>query len=272
MKRLPHRFLCVLALSALATSAGAHPGMHETVEALSKQIEEAPGNQTLYIERGIAYSEDRLLGPARADFRKAETLGDPVLVAFDLGVLHYRAGDYEQARASLTRYLARFPGHARALEYRARAAREAGDARAAIADFEAVFALRDDVNPGSYLSAAELLRELPDGGVDAALAQLDRGMEKLGVIPQLQQRAIALERERQDLDAALARHGTLAAALARSPSWRVERAELLLELGRPEEAAQELEEASAALAARRPTPAGAELGTRITALSRALDG
>jgi tetratricopeptide (TPR) repeat protein len=272
MRPWPRGFLCLLTLSALATSAAAHPGMHETVEVLSKQIQEAPESQTLYIERGIAYSEDRLLGPALADFRKAETLGDPVRVAFDLGVLHYRAGDYVEARAALTRYLERFPEHTRALEYRARAAREAGDARAAIADFEAVFVLRDDVNPGSYLSAAELLRELPDGGVEAALAQLDRGMEQLGVIPQLQQRAIALERDRQDFEAALARHETLAAPLPRSPSWRVGRAELLLELGRPEEAAGELEEAATSLAARRPTPASAELGARIKALSQAVEG
>jgi predicted Zn-dependent protease len=199
----------------------------------------------------------------------AETLGDPLRVAFDLGVLHYRAGDFEQARESLTRYLARFPEHALALEYRARSARDAGDPRAAVADFEAVFALRDDVNPGSYVSAAELLLPLPDGGVDAALALLDRGMAQLGVIPQLQQRAVSLERERRAFGAALQRHETLAEPLAWSPDWRVQRAELLLRLDRPQEAAQELTHAETALAALRPTRARAALGTRIAELSQA---
>ena len=104
--------LCVLALPTLATGVLAHPGMHETIETLSERIREAPGQQALHIERGIAYSEDGLLGLALADFRKAETLGDRVQVALDLGVLHYRSGAYEQARESLTRYLTRFPGHA----------------------------------------------------------------------------------------------------------------------------------------------------------------
>ena len=269
MRRPLRSLLFALALPAFAPGALAHPGMHETIAYLSERIREAPEDQALYIERGIAYSEDGLLGPALADFRKAETLGDPVRVAFDLGVLHYRAGDFDRAREALTRTLARFPAHALAFEYRARAARDAGDARAAVADFEAVFALREDVNPGSYLSAAELLLPLPDAGADAALALLDRGMAQLGVIPQLQQRAIALERERGAFGAALKRHETLAEPLAWSPDWRVERAELLLELDRPEEAARELTAAQTALAALRPTRARAALGTRITELSRA---
>jgi tetratricopeptide (TPR) repeat protein len=245
--------------------------MHETIELLSLRIREAPTDQALRIERGIAYSSDGQIELALADFRRAETLGDPVRVAFDLGVLFYRSGDLEEARASLTRYLARFPGHALALDYRARAARDAGDARAAIADFEALFALGRGVNPGHYLSAAELLAALPDAGVDAALAQLDRGMRQLGVIPQLQQRAVALERARGAFAAALRRHETLAAPLARSPDWRVERAELLLALGRRAEARRELATASAALAELRITPARARLGARIAELSGAGD-
>jgi tetratricopeptide (TPR) repeat protein len=205
---------------------------------------------------------------ALADFRRAESLGDPDLVAFDLGVLFYRSGDYAAARALLSRSLARFPNDARALDYRARAARAAGDARAALADLEALFALHGDVNPGHYLSAAELLAALPDEGLAAALSVLDRGMRALGVIPQLQQRAVAYERERGDLAAALRRHDTLAEPLARSPEWRAERAELLLALGRRDEAARELADASAELATLKKTPARAELSARVEALQR----
>jgi tetratricopeptide (TPR) repeat protein len=256
------------ALSLGAASAFAHPGMHETIERLSERIRETPDEQALWIERGIAYSNDGQFELALTDFRKAETLGDPARVAFDLGVLFYRQGEFEKARESLSRTLTRFPEHALALDYRARAARDAGDARAALADFEALFALRDDVNPGHYLSAAELLVSLPDGGADAALALLDRGLAQRGVIPQLQQRAIALERERGDFGGALQRHDTLAEPLGRSPAWRVERAELLLALERREEAEQELAMAANALAGRRPTPAHAALGERIAELSR----
>lgn len=261
---------CVLAaVSVVAASALAHPSMHHTIERLSERIREAPEEQALWIERGIAYSNDGQLELALADFRKAETLGDPVRVAFDLGVLFYRRGEFGKARESLTRTLTRFPEHTRALDYRARAARDAGDAHAALADFEALFVLRDDVNPGHYLSAADLLVSLADGGVDAALALLDRGMDQLGVIPQLQQRAIAFERERGAFGAALRRHDTLAEPLGRSPSWRVERAELLLALGRRGEAERELAAARNALAKLRPTPAHAALDARIAELSGA---
>ena len=254
---------CVLA----AVAASAHPGMHETIERLSRLIAESPDDQRLYLQRGDAYSNDGKLSEALADFRKAESLGDPDLVAFDLGVLYYRSGDYAAARAALSHALARFPNDPRALEYLARAAREAGDARDALASFEALFALGRGVNPGHYVSAAELLAGLEGEGLSAALALLDRGMRQLGVIPQLQQRAIAYERERGTFDAALHRHDTLAASLAHGPEWRVERADLLLALGRRDEADRELEEASAALAELRPTPARAALAARIAQLA-----
>jgi tetratricopeptide (TPR) repeat protein len=242
--------------------------MHETVAELSERIREAPSDQALYLERGIAYSSDGKVELAFADFHRAEALGDPDLVAFDLGVLFYRTGEFAAARAALTRCLARFPAHALALDYRARAAREAGDARAALADFEALFALVQGVNPGHYVSAADLLLALPGEGSHAALALLDRGMRKLGVIPQLQQRAIALERERGALDAALRRHDTLAEQFARSPEWRVTRAELLFALSRAAEARSELSAATAALAELRATPARAELAAKLARLAQ----
>jgi predicted Zn-dependent protease len=260
-----------LALSAQALApiaARAHPGMHETIALLTQRISAAPSEQSLYLERGIAYSSDGMAELALADFRKAESLGDPDLVAFDLGVLFFRMGRLDEARAALTRCLARFPQHALALDYRARAARDAGDARAALRDYEALFALERDVNPGHYISAAELLARLPDAGIPAALAMLDRGMSALGVIPQLQQRAIAYERERGALDAALRRHDALARALGHSPEWRVERAELLVALDRRSEAERELASASSALAVLNLTPARAELAARIAELTQ----
>ena len=261
-------FAVACALIAASARTLAHPSMHETVAELSERIRAAPSDQALYLERGIAYSSDGKVELAFADFRKAEALGEPDRVAFDLGVLFYRTGAFAAARAALTRCLARYPAHALALDYRARAAREAGDSRAALADFEALFALVHDVNPGHYVSAADLLLALPGEGAPAALALLDRGMRQLGVIPQLQQRASTLERERGTLGAALDRHDTLAELLARSPDWRVTRAELLFAQGRAAEARSELDAASAALAELRATPARAELAAKIARLAQ----
>ncbi len=242
--------------------------MQETVAGLSERIRETPSDQGLFLERGIAYSSDGKVQLAFADFRKAEALGDPDLVAFDLGVLFYRTGEFAAARAALTRCLARFPAHALALDYRARAARDAGDPRAALADFETLFALVHGVNPGHYVSAADLLLALPGEGAPAALALLDRGMRQLGVIPQLQEHAIALERARGALGAALHRHDTLAEQFARSPDWRAARAELLFALSRAAEARSELSAATAALAELRATPARAELAAKIARLAQ----
>ena len=263
------RALAILALAgALAVSALAlaHQGMHETIERLTHEISEHPTDARLYHERGVAYMNDGKLEPARADLQRAAELGDPAAVAYDLGVLFYRAGEYAQARESLTAHLAQSPGDPRAFDYRARAAREAGDVRAAIADFEALFASASGVNPGHYVSAAELVAKLEDGGIASALALLDAGIAKLGVIPQLQRPAIAFERERGDLSAALRRLETLAVPLGRNPEWRIERAELLHALRREDESRAELEDAARALDAAKPTPARAELKRRAEAL------
>ncbi len=255
-------------LALAPTPAPAHPGLHDTIARLSERIVAAPDDQTLVLERGIAYLNDGQVAEALADFRRAETLGDPDRVALDLGVLFYRTGRLAEAREALTRWLARSPDDLVALDYRARAARDAGDARAALRDYEALFALGRPLNPGQWLSAAELLAKREGDGIPAALALLDRGMAAQGTIPQLQRRAIAWERERGDLAAALRRHDALAEALGRSPEWRVDRAELLLAQGRTREAKRELGAASGALAVQRLTPAHAALAARIEQLSQ----
>ena len=80
--------------------------------------------------------------------------------------------------------------------------------------------------------------------MEAAITMLDRGMERLGVIPQLQQYAIALELERKDTEAAIdqgsvgALTGVAAgAALTYAEERRRRRALMRNPTGRPDRAA-----------------------------------
>ena len=200
----------------------AHPSAEHVIDTLSESIRAQPHEQELFIRRGQAYSNEGQLDLALQDLRKAEGLGDPLRVAFDLGVVHYRMGQLEAARQSFDVLLERFPNHAPALEYRARILRAAGDLEAALADFEAYFALQKQPNPGDYVSAARMLAELEGRGVGSALRMLDQGMDRLGIIPQLQRYAIELERQRENIKGAIARLETLKPALGDSPDWKVE--------------------------------------------------
>ena len=182
-----------------------HPGASTTIDHFTHEIEHRPDSQALYIKRGIAYSADGQYERALADFTRAQSLGNPVLVSFDLGVLHYRRGELDTALNCFNAWLAQFPNHTGGLEYRARLLRDKGDYPASVADFRRVFELQDRPNPGHYISVAEMLASSGDAGVPQALDLLDAGNEKLGLTPQLQFYAIRLETGRGRPDLAVRR-------------------------------------------------------------------
>jgi thioredoxin-like negative regulator of GroEL len=95
---------------------------------------------------------------------------------------------------------------------------------------------------------------------------LDKGLKKLGAVPQLQRVAIALERERGDINSAVARLETLRVPLRENPSWKLEMVELLLLDNRTDQATALLREVEATLADLRSTPARQDLLKRSQTL------
>jgi len=259
--------VALLLFSALSPCAvRAHPSDAEQIELLTQRIEADPADTQLYVAREAAYSHARLYEPALADFRKAEQLDDPVLVAYELAVHHERRGEIAEARTCVARFLARFPGHPAALELQARVLTKLGEREAAVASLERLLAVQSRPNPGSYVSLARLFAQPGGSGVDAALSALDRGMSRLGVIPQLQEVAMVLELQRGKPENALERHERLKPFLGEGPEWKVRKAELLLRSGRAAEALPLLAAASSQLAALRETPARRALAVRISKL------
>lgn len=256
--------VALLLLSALSPFAvRAHPSDAEQIAILTQRIETDPDDAQLYVARGAAYSHARLYEPALADFRKAERLGDPVLVAYELAAYHERRGEVAEAKIHVARFLARFGGHPAALELQARVLTALGERQAAVASLEKLIAVQGRPNPGSYVSLAKLLASPGGAGIPKALAALDAGMARLGVIPQLQRVAIDLELERGNAAGALARLESLGPALGEGPEWKVEKCELLIRMNRPDEARELLGLASSQLAGLRATPARLVLAERI---------
>lgn len=258
----------VLLLVSHPSAVRAHPSSAERIAFLDREVEARPEDPRPYLERGAEYSHDGQYELALADLRKAEELGDPIVAAYELGLLHHRMGRLAVARTYLDAFLARSPNDALALEERARLLGELGQVDAAVADYERLFAVSRHPNPGSYVAAARLLAAQGEGGIAPALAMLDRGMERLGVVPQLQQPALELELLRGREAQALDRLRSLEPALGESPDWKVEMAELLLRTERAGEARAFLASASAQLATLRQTPARRALATRVAALER----
>ena len=206
----------------------AHSNHHSKVTQINEALAKHPNEQRLYIQRGVEYSNQGEYELALADFRRAQKMGSPQWVTFDLGVLYYRKGEFKTARAYFDMTLNDFPYYAPALVYRARLLRDMGDDKAAIADYKKYFSLQKKPNPGHYIASATLLARMKDEGVLTALEMLDNGMKQLGLIPQLQRHAISLEIQQHNYRAAITRLKTLKPMLGQSPDWKVEMGELLL--------------------------------------------
>jgi tetratricopeptide (TPR) repeat protein len=241
-----------------------HPGQHDQLVQINRHLQQAPTDQSLLIQRGRVYSEGGQYEQAMTDYARAQELGPPVLVAFDLGVLFYRLGDYELATANMNLYLERFPDFPPAYDYLARIARDAGDHDRAIDYLEDYLRLEESPSPGHYLSAAKMLAETER--YTQALFVLDQGLATLGVVPQLQREAISLELAREQPELAIARLQTLRQMLRDSPEWKLDMAELLLMVSRGEEAAALAAAAQDELAELRPTPARLSLQQRASEL------
>ena len=231
-------FLIVLLLLSLwpALLVSADAGVSQRIQSLSLRIEENPDSQALHLQRSLAYMEDGQSELALSDILKAESLDGLVAASYVHGVLLYRQQRYVDARPYLDRYLKSYPKHRGARNYRARLLRDIGEDRQALADYEVLIALNDDLDPGYYVVTARLMAGQPERGVEAALTLLDRRMAQLGMISTLQRYAIELERQRGNYNAAITRLANLDAKLRATPQWQLEVAEMLLEAGRPQEA------------------------------------
>jgi len=300
------RFWVFLYISLYSYAAASHQGVAAQLERIDKAIESNPQNQVLLIQRGALYSHDGQYDRAEKDFLRAESLGAPVSVAYELGLLFYRSQAFARARTYFDRYIKQFPQHASAYEYRARTAHRLGDTKQALADFEVFFELQPKASPGHYIDvakiyAAETFVNKTDviktdvnkanvdetninkanisktnvnktnvnktTGLDAAIDLLDKGMATIGLTPQLQRYAITLELNRNQPDKAIARLQRLEPLLKGSPSWKLEMAQLFLQTGKTAQAQQLLNKASAELAVLKLTPARISLAEKITQLN-----
>jgi len=243
------------------TSADA--AVAERIRMLSLRIEQDPDNQSLFLQRALAYAHNNQPELALADIGAAEAVDDPVQAAFTHGLLFYKTGDYASAQPYFDRYLKAYPRHLGALKYRARLLRDAGQNRLALADYETLITLSDSLDPGYYVATARLMAGLPDRGTDDALALLDARMAQLGPLSALQRYAIELERNRGNFQSAIQRMADLDQRLKATPQWQVEVAELLLLAGQPDEALPYLALAQEQLKSARVTVVHRELSETV---------
>jgi len=268
----PTWLMTAFAFSALISSGTvqAHAGDHRTLAELDAIIKESPGEPSLLVARGALNSMSGQWDKAERDLRLAEALGNKDDVAFEFGQLYYRRGEYQKALGYIDTYIGVYPTHPAAFLLRARAASEAEQFDIAIESYYTYFSLSADPQPGEYLVAARLLVSRKPAGINTALALLDLGISKLGLNPQLQRYAMALELRRGDTESALGRWYSLKDQLGRTPEWGITLARVLILDDSVDEARLAVQAAKARLIGLRQTPARKAAGETIARLERQL--
>lgn len=226
----------LIALVLPGGPAAAHGNVDQRVTELTYQIALEPTNAALYVQRGTLLQMDGHLAEALRDFEQAARLpGHPDELDFLLGVTLAALERPAAGKAFLDRHLERHPDHADGLVARARALRSLGDCRAAADDYsQAIVAVP---NPDFYLERARCLAALGAEQLAKALAGLDAGLVRLGMIASLQRQAIELELRRGTIDGALGRIEQLGQATGRADIALAQRGDILLQAGRRSEAA-----------------------------------
>lgn len=246
--------------------------MEEAIAALDREIAARRDDATLHLQRGELHRKHGDWAEATADYDRAAAL-DPSLAVVDLarGALELGFGRIEEARTAIERFIRKKPDDPAGYAARARLLRGQRDAAAA-ADFARAVALAGEPSPELYLAWAGALRET--GRAGEAVAVLDQGTKRLGLLVTLVSMALDLEIETGCTDAALRRVNAVMAVAPRKEGWLSRRGAILEKAGRAAEARADYELALAAIAAlpeyRRETEATRALRIEIEAALRRL--
>jgi tetratricopeptide (TPR) repeat protein len=219
------------------SSAQAHGSVEERLAAKNGQIEAAPGEGLLLLDRAAIRSDAGDFRGAMADIDRAAAL-DPQLPQVDYlrGVLLWRQGRSLAAEASLSEFLAQEPESIEGYVFRARARADLGRSLDAARDFSEAIARQRLAGPDLYLERAQALVLAGAAHFGEALLGLEDGMAALGPLPALALVAVEVEALLGRTDAAVER---LALATQRFPvqaPWWIRRGEIFESAGRVEEA------------------------------------
>jgi predicted Zn-dependent protease len=264
----------------LPASAPAHPFVDDRLALLDAQIAAEPADYRLRLSRGSLLLDEHRAHAALVDFERALELDSALNVAHLLTSRALLAdGQPEPAVAAARRYLTLEPDSARGWRALARALDARSQASGvmppaeAVAAFERSVALAPDPSPDDYLECAALERR--GGQIEPALRSLEAGVARLGPLTALLSAALEIERERGAWADALSYAERLAATSPQGERWQLERAHLLRQLGRDDEARVALDQAKATLAgrsaARRASPVFAALAREIESARQEID-
>jgi tetratricopeptide (TPR) repeat protein len=253
-------------LALTATTAPAHPEIEAGLARLNSALAAEPRNAELLLERGELYARHEEWLHAEANYlAAAEITPRHAGIARARGALALAQNRPAEALPLLDQARALDPQDPSTRILRARALRKLERNDEAGTEYDHVLGQLRSPSPSLVLERAALLAPAD------ALKVLNDAISRLGPVPALELRALALEEALGRIDAALARLDRLTAAAERKETWFRRRGDVLLRAGRPPEARTAYAAALAALGALpdwlRDSPESASLTQELATLS-----
>jgi len=242
LNRLAMLFVFV-SCTLLLPTANAHPGLHEQITELDKKLDKTE-TYSLYVQRAHLNFEGGDYGAALHDLQTAETLGPSEPLFYEYANIYAAQGALAKALTFYNDFIAFNAKLPQAFQGRARVLAQLGQTENAIQDLKTSFALQKHPHPALFIETADLLLTLDKGGVEAALTLLDEGMQRLGGLGQLQEKAIEIQLAQENYADAIARMQALGKERKFNPFWRVDLAEMFIKSGDVSAARQALDVAA----------------------------
>lgn len=236
---LPLRLLRCLSGWALlggSVAAWAHGPLHEQILLVTEELAQQPNNPELLGQRAELFRAHGLFSEARQDLDTLDRLEPGNLTnRLRRGWVELAARETNAAIQNLEAWFKVRPDSLEGHFGLAQAYVLAGRPADAVPHFSRVLKQSDEPRPELFLerAKAQVAAGLP---LTNALAGLDEGIARLGPLPILQKFAADLEMKRQDVEAAVARIGSIAARSERKERWLFLQGDLFRQAGRTQEA------------------------------------
>ncbi len=215
----------------------AHSDLTDRIEVLNHKINHNPESLALYMERGKIF---RLRGNyqyALKDFQQVAKMEPSNIEAkYQQGLVLLNMGQPQKSLSMFNHVLKTNPTHPMALVNRARVFRSAENYENATADYVHALTLLSSPKPENYIELANIYIAFGESHYDDALSVLDSARQKLGILVQLQARAIDIDLLMKNKRSALQRVDLLLTTMKRKEKWLVKKADILLLMGKQAEA------------------------------------
>lgn len=263
----------LLALFFFTGQALAHGSLHSQIQDLSRTMRLEGKSAPLLVQRGRLQMEHGNNKSATQDFLSALKLNPEERSAYYyLAEQAFNQNKFPDARRYSEKFLAMLKGEPGAIvrgqSLYGQILLAQGQYRAAEASFRIAVDQAAEPSPEHYLHLADAQSNA--GATGEALSSLDEGMQKLGMLTVLQNKAISLNVESKAWDDALKRLDAMIVQGQGLPAHYLRKARILLAADRQPTAQESVREGLTSLdqipAVRRESPAMKQLRTELLAL------